>query len=428
MMDEAFCKQQANNVQSTIPWLRALQQQGIAALQRLGFPKRQDEDWRYTAVDGLLQHAFEPQQPLIAANVSVDHPNHSVPWGQAITVMNGVIEGVETLQALLPAGVIVETLHNACQRYPEKVQAYLEQGLHTRHGFHAQNTAMLGLGLFIYIPEKVKLIDPIVCVHRQTQAGQSSYLRHVIVADAGSELTFIEDYQGDAKTSYYTNTITEVFAKPQAAITHYKIQRESHLAYHVGHLAIEQAAESHVKSHVLSLGARLSRSDICCYLRAPHAYCQLNGIYAPCDQQHMDHHTWIYHQAQACESAQDYKGILSGKSRAVFNGQVHVEQSGQKTVAKQQNKNLLLSKQAEIDTKPQLDIAADDVICTHGATVGQLDAEALFYFATRGIDEQQATQYLIQAFAADNLRAVNHEGLATWMGGLLAQQLRTHYE
>jgi Fe-S cluster assembly protein SufD len=428
MMDAAFCQQQTDKVQSTIPWLRSLQQQGMAALQRLGFPKRQDEDWRYTAVDGLLQHAFQLQQPQAATDDSMKNVLHSVPWGQPVTVINGVIEGLEALQALLPAGVIVETLQNACQCYPEKVQTYLDQALNIRHGFHAQNTAMLGLGLFIYIPEDIKLAEPIVCIHRQTQPGEASYVRHVIVAEVGAQLTFIEDYQGDAETSYFTNTISEVFAHDKAAITHYKIQRESRLAYHVGHVAIEQAAESHVRSHVLNLGGRLSRSDICCYLRAPHAYCQLNGLYAPCDQQHMDHHIWIYHQAEACESAQDYKGILNGKSRAVFNGQIHVGRLGQKTIAKQQNKNLLLSKQAEIDTKPQLDIAADDVICTHGATVGQLDADALFYFATRGIDEQQATQYLIQAFAADNLRAVSHDGLATWMRELLTQQLRAHYE
>jgi len=242
MMDAAFCQQQAHKAQSTIPWLQALQQQGMAAFQRLGFPKRQDEDWRYTTVDGLLQHAFQLHQPLTATDASINAALLTVPWGQAITLMNGVFEGLEVLQKLLPAGVIVETLHTACQNYPEKVQAYLEHALQIRHGFHAQNTAMLGLGLFIYVPEHVRLAEPIVCVHHQTRAEQASYIRHVIVAEVGAELTFIEDYQGNAEVSYYTNTVSEVFANRQADITHYKIQRESPLAYHVGHVAIEQAA------------------------------------------------------------------------------------------------------------------------------------------------------------------------------------------
>lgn len=429
-MSMHFYQQQAESVRSQVPWVLALQQQGLKDLQQLGFPTKRDEDWRYTSVDGFLKQPFDrmtqtDEQSL--TSLAVGH-QVDVPWGHKLAFVDGVILGLEALQGALPPGVMVTSLQTAMHSHADKIRPYLGQILQSKHGFHAQNTAMLELGLFIYVPAYVQVTEPILLVHWQTHTGQASYLRHVVVAETGATVTLIEDYQGDANACYYTNTISELYAGSQASIRHYKVQRESKLAYHVGHVAVQQTEGSDVKSHVLSLGADWSRSDVRFDLQAPYASCQLNGIYALCEQQHMDHHTWVYHNAPACTSEEDYKGILTGKSRAVFNGQVHVASLAQKTVAKQQNKNLLLSKYAEIDTKPQLDIAADDVLCTHGATVGQLDNEALFYFATRGIEESEATHYLIQAFAADNLRAMHHDPLATWVGGLLNQHLGSHYD
>ena len=196
-----------------------------------------------------------------------------------------------------------------------------------------------------------------------------------------------------------------------AKLTHYKIQRESKAAYHLGHLAVKQSAHSQFASHSLSLGGKLVRSDISMYLQEEHAHCLMNGIYAPSEGQHVDHHTTVNHLVPNCSSEQDYKGILTGRSRAVFNGKVIVAKDAQHTDAKQQNKNLLLSANAEIDTKPQLEIFADDVLCSHGATVGQLDEEALFYLATRGIGRLEASHYLIHAFAQDNLRLIPNREL-----------------
>ena len=200
---------------------------------------------------------------------------------------------------------------------------------------------------------------------------------------------------------------------------HYKIQRESKLAYHMGHLAVNQAMDSQLDSHLFSLGGKCVRSDITIGLSEPGAQCLMNGVYVPNDLQHMDHHTLVTHEAPNCRSEQDYKGILNGHSRAVFNGRVVVAKGAQHTQAKQQNKNLLLSIDTEIDTKPQLEIFADDVVCTHGATVGQLDEEAIFYLATRGIGRADATRYLVKAFTVDNLRILANVELATWVGTLL---------
>ncbi len=433
LTQSSFYQCEAEQIRSDIPVLRSLQQQGLADFRRLGFPERRDEDWRYTSVHGFLKHSFRHApcsslQDSESLATVMAHRQDDVPWGHKIAYVDGKLVGLDALHAALPPGVLVMPILEALQEHPTKITPHLNQIVQVNHGFQAQNTAMLQLGLFIYVPENICIPEPILVVHWQTHVDQALYLRHVMVAESGAQLTVIEDYQGESNLRYYTNTITELYAGSNALLKHYKIQRESRSAYHVGHLAAKLATSSQVESHVLSLGGQWARSDVCVDMSESRANCQLNGVYALNDQQHMDHHTWVYHNVPDCTSAQDYKGILTGQSRGVFNGQVHVAQDAQRTIARQQNKNLLLSQQAEIDTKPQLDIAADDVQCTHGATVGQLDEEALFYFATRGIDETVARHYLIQAFVAENLKSVGHDTLSSWMSVLLNQHMGSHNE
>ena len=209
----------------------------------------------------------------------------------------------------------------------------------------------------------------------------------------------------------------------KAQCVHYKIQREGKLACHIGHVAVNQLAHSEFASHSFSFGGKLVRSDLSINLLQEYAQCLMNGIYIPNEGQHVDHHTIVNHLLPNCRSKQDYKGILNGHARAVFNGKVVVAKDAQHTDASQQNKNLLLSANAEIDTKPQLEIFADDVLCSHGATVGQLDEEALFYLATRGIDKIEASRYLVHAFTEENLRLIPKQKLAAWVGNLITQQL-----
>ena len=411
-----FYQNEAEQSQSEYPLLRSLQAQGLAAFQRLGFPDRHDEDWRYTPVTEFLKQSFHCPRPDASPNAQVIISKQAdVPWGNKLVYVDGVLMGLDALRKELPPGVMVLPILEALQTVPEKVTPYLDKILTSQHGFHAQNTAMLQLGLFIYVSANIRITEPILLVHWQTRAEQAIYLRHVVVMESGASLSLIEDYQGQADVSYYTNNITEIVAGPNACLKHYKVQRESIAAWHVGHLAVRLAMASRVESHIVSLGAGWSRFDARFALTEPKAECVLNGVYIPSGHQHMDHHTWVHHDAPNGTSHQDYKGIVKDAAHAVFNGQVHVARHAQKTVARQQNKNLLLSKQAAVDTKPQLDIAADDVQCTHGATVGQLDADALFYFATRGIAVKEATKYLIQAFAADNLSAIGHEEFSAWL-------------
>lgn len=415
-----YQQQQAATGFSNIPWLARLQENALADFARLGFPTRQLEDWKYTAVDSFLQQRFVMDK-LGTANV--DASQNDVPVGQKIALINGVIAGAEAFAASLPEGVIVQPLAQALLEHPEKIKPHLGAILQQEHGFHALNTAMLQAGLFIYLPEGVCLDEPLLLAHWQDNANQATYIRHVIVAEANSAASIIEDYQGIADCPYFTNTITEIYAAPHAKLQHYKIQREGKQAYHIGHLAVMQAADSQVGSHSFSIGGKLVRSDITIRLHEPRATCLMNGIYAPAEGQHIDHHTLVTHEVPDCLSEQDYKGILTGQSRAVFNGKVVVVKDAQRTLAKQQNKNLLLSAHAEIDTKPQLEIFADDVVCTHGATVGQLDEDALFYLATRGIGRAEASRFLIQAFTTENLRTLANPALATWISKLLTQQL-----
>jgi Fe-S cluster assembly protein SufD len=411
-----FYQQQATL--STTPWLATLQTKALTKFHHYGFPTRKDEEWKYTAVDGLLKHSFIKQPGITSGFTHSD-----LPVTPQISIQNGIILGEDELAKQFPKGVLVIPLARALTEHAELIKPYLGTILQEEHGFQALNTAMIQCGVLVYVPKNVCIKEPIALCHSQNQMNQAVYLRHLIIAEAGSEVTVIEDYTGEAACSYLTNTVTEVFAGVGANLTHYKIQRESKAAFHLGHVSVHQSDNSQFASHSLSLGGQLVRSDLSLYLQGKKAHCLMNGIYAPAEGQHVDHHTTVHHLVPDCSSEQDYKGILKGRSRAVFNGKVIVSKDAQHTDAKQQNKNLLLSAHAEIDTKPQLEIFADDVICSHGATVGQLDEEALFYLATRGIDKLEASQYLIHAFAQDNLSLIPHKGLAQWMGQLLTQQL-----
>lgn len=414
-----FYQQQAAASTSNVSWLAQLQTNALTDLNQRGFPGRHDEEWKYTNVDALLK------QPFATSSVaqSTKEVHSDLPVTHQVVIHNGFISGCEQLVKVLPEGVLVIPLATALNSHSELVKPYLGSILKQEHGFHFLNTAMIQQGVFVYIPEGVCIKEPIALIHVQDKANQAVHLRHLIIAEASSQAMIIEDYQGLEDVCYLTNTVTEVSLGAHAKLTHCKIQRESKAAYHLGHLSVKQSARSDFADHSLSLGGKCVRSDLSLYLQEEKAHCLMNAIYAPSEGQHVDHHTTVHHLVPSCSSEQDYKGILNGRSRAVFNGKVIVAKDAQHTDAKQQNKNLILSANAEVDTKPQLEIFADDVICSHGATVGQLDEEALFYLATRGIGRVEASHYLIHAFARDNLRLISHQQLADFMSHLLTQQL-----
>lgn len=429
-----FYQQQLSAAKSSLPsWVMPLHAKASERFNRWGLPTRQQEAWRYTQLDQFMKHRFAHSltettndQRVQLSPVEASFP--AVPHFRRHHGLSGVTveESTEDLTSVhtpLPAGLLFMPLDQALVEHQTKVQPYLDQIIQHQHGFHALNSALLNTGTFIYVPAGMKVSLPLVLSHGG-EAGKMLSARHLVILEAGSEAVLIEDYYAQLENeSALTNTITEIVLAPDANLTHYKIQRENKESYHVGHVTVRQAKSSTFQSHLLSLGGKLARSEYHLQLVEPEASCSLNGVYLPSKGQHMDQQSLICHEVPHCQSEQDYKGILMGGSRAVFNGKIRVAKGAQQTQAKQQNKNLLLALNAEIDTQPQLEIFADDVVCTHGATVGQLDEDALFYLAARGIDETEARRYLIQGFIENNLRLVRHSQLAEWLGTLIHQRL-----
>ena len=364
--------------------LATLQKKAVSDFERLCVPTRKDEDWKYTPTDALVRHAFKPYSNT-ALHYEISAPHE--------------LKGIH----ILP-------IKAAVSQYADLMQCYLGQIMPTVHGFHAQNLAFFEDGFFIYVPDGIKISVPLYLKHQAKQAGAIHCLRHLIILGKSSELNIIDSYAHDLDAPYFMNTMTEVLLDAGAKFCHLKVQRESLQAFHVGELAVKQLAESRFESHSVSLGALWARSDTTVELAAAQASCLMNGIYLPAGKQHVDHHTTVKHLAPGCVSTQDYKGIVKDHARAVFNGKVCVSQGASKTEARQYNKNLLLSSEAEVNTKAELQIFTDDVVCAHGATVGQLDEEALFYFATRGIDGMTAQHYLMRAFLTQNLQHMHALG------------------
>ena len=263
------------------------------------------------------------------------------------------------------------------------------------------NTAFIQDGAVVYLPQRAVVPEPIHLLFISQPAGEPvvSHPRILIVAGDDSQATVVETYVGSGAGAYFTNAVTEIVLGANADIAHYKLQRESEQAFHVATTEARQGAGSRLRSYAVSLGGALVRSDINTLLDAEGCECSLDGLYMLAGTQHVDHHTSIDHRRPRCTSRELYKGVLDGKSSGVFNGKVYVRPHAQQSDAGQVNKNLLLSDDATIDTKPQLEIFANDVKCSHGATIGRLDDEALFYLRSRGIDAAAARSLLIAAFA-----------------------------
>ncbi len=360
----------------------------------LGYPTTHDEDWRFT-------------------NVS------------PIRAMERSAEGAP-VPAHLPApipGVEITTIAEALRHHPELSEPYLARYAdYQSHSFVALNTAHLTDGFFIRIPKGAVIEEPIRLVYESSANGHPtvSHPRTLIVAGEDSRATIIESYTG--ANTYFTNAVTELIAGDHAVIDHYKLQTESYQAFHVATLQIQLGRDTNFRSHSLSFGGALVRNDINAVL-SEGAECTLNGLYLVNGAQHIDNHTSIDHAKPHAASHELYKGILDGRSSAVFNGKILVRKDAQKTDAKQTNKNLVLSEESVINTKPELQIHADDVRCTHGATIGQLDAEGIFYLQSRGIGKAEARDLLIVAFARDIVDRIKVAPLREQLEKLLVEKL-----
>jgi Fe-S cluster assembly protein SufD len=315
-------------------------------------------------------------------------------------------------------GLHIRSLRDVLSRQPQLVQPYLDrQASGPGRPFAALNSAFLDDGAFISVPEGTVLTEPIHVVFLSAPGSQptASHPRVLVWAGRKSQAAIVESYGGPADAVYLTNAVTEVTVEDGAVIDHYRLQRESARAFHVGALGVTQGRASRFTSHAISLGASLSRLDIRQVFAGEGGECVLNGLFLGSDRQHTDTHTWVDHAQPHCSTRELYKGIVDDKARGVFVGRILVRAGAQKTDAIQSNKNLILSREALVDSLPQLEILADDVKCKHGSTTGQLDPLALFYLRSRGIGEEAARALLTYAFASDVVQRI---GIAPLRAGL----------
>jgi Fe-S cluster assembly protein SufD len=328
----------------------------------------------------------------------------------------------------LPNGLQLISLATALQSDPGTLVSYLARyASHDEHAFAALNTAFIEDGAFIFIPKDVVVGLPIHLLFISTSGGKPtvSHPRNLIVAEANSQVSIVESYFGLNDGTYFTNAVTEIVVNDNAIVDHYKLQRESMHAFHFSTLQVQQSRSSSFSTHSIALGGALVRNDVNTVLNGEGAEATLDGLYVVSGQQHVDNHTRIEHAKPHCSSRELYKGILDQKARAVFNGRIIVRPDAQKTDSKQTNKNLLLSEEALANTNPQLEIYADDVKCTHGATIGQLSTDALFYLRTRGIGLETARNLLTYAFANEITNRIKIEPLRAELEMLLFSRLPT---
>ncbi len=411
-------------------WLAARRAQAFARFREQGFPAPPLEDWKYTRVLAVEQRAFETPAEL-CIGLTEDDIAPFLPEGLGawrLVFVNGrFMPMLSTGRSALPTGFTLTSLARAMEGHATRVEPLLGALAGTgRNGFTALNLALFRDGAFVHLPAGARAERPIHLLFLAVGGGDGllAQPRNLVVAGEGAEATIIECHAALGDTSHLANTVTEIALGDGASIAHSILQDQPLKATQVTTVAVRQGRDSRYRSHAVSLGALLHRCDIDVSLDAQGAECSLDGLYVGAGRQHVDFHTRIDHRAAHGTSREFYKGVLDGRARGVFNGKVHVHPHAQKTDAAQSNANLLLSPHAEADTKPELEIYADDVKCSHGATVGQLDETAVFYLRARGIGEAEARALLTAAFAGEVIdRAAGPESWRSYLHTRLAPRL-----
>jgi Fe-S cluster assembly protein SufD len=394
-------------------WLLPIRQAGMARFSALGLPTLKDEDWRFTNVAAItklpFRPAFDPADGVTAEQLKGFA--FAGLKGSRLVFLNGHFAPRLSTTSKLPPGVRAGSLTAALA----DDAAFLEQHLgryaqDADNGFSALNQAFFLDGGFVHVPAGAVVKEPIQFVYVSTarQSGTTFHPRNLVLAEANSQVTILESYVSLGGTGYFTNAMTELFAGENAQLEFVKFQDEATDAFHMAAFHGEFGRASRVNVHSFALGAKLSRNNIRTKLAGEGLECILNGLYLTRGEQLADHHMIVEHAQPHCASHEYFNGILDDKSRGVFHGRIYVHPIAQKTDAKQTNKNLLLSDDATANTKPQLEIYADDVKCTHGATIGQLNDESIFYLRSRGIGPETARRMLIHAFAGEIIERIQH--------------------
>ena len=411
-------------------WMLQRRRQAIDYFSDYGFPSPRDEEWKYTDVAPVGQIAFQP-----AGNGQTQITRHRLdllPFADIqcprMVFVNGFFSSSLSSLEGLPEGVRVGNLQSGLASFPEILEAHLGRyGDYHASGnvFDALNQACTADGAFVHIRFGTVLQEPIHVLFLTTGGEQPvvTHPRNLIVAEKSSQAQVVETYLSLTDEVHFTNPVTELVTGDNATLEHYKLVSENLHAFHIGALHGYQSRDSHLSTHSFTLGGKLVRHNLTAVLDGTGADCSLRGLYLLRGQQHVDNHTKLDHAQPHGSSRELYKGILDEQATGVFHGRILVRPGAQKTDSKQTNNNLLLSNQSLVNTKPQLEIYADDVKCTHGATIGQIDKDALFYLRSRGIDEKAARSLLIYAFANDMIAPMRVATLRKQLDEYLFQQL-----
>jgi Fe-S cluster assembly protein SufD len=398
----------------------------LSNFSRLEFPTIKDEEWKYTSIAPLLKYNFVPsyEKKIVSKDfiksLLFDEMEHSL-----IVFINGRYSAENSILLNLPEGVIAGSIANEIRKNNEVLLKYFgKYADHQNHIFTALSTAYTEDGAFIYIPTG-KIVEEPLHIIFITDSGNEKILiqpRNLFIAEKNSQVTIIELYVGNEGELYFTNSVTEIVAEENAVVDHIKLQEESKKAFHIARMEVDQERSSNFSSHLISTGAVLTRNEFNARFNNEGGECTLNGLYIIDGTQLFDAHTLMDHAKPHCNSHEHYKGILDDKSRGVFNGKIIVRQDAQKTNAFQENNSILLSDEALVNTKPQLEIFADDVKCSHGATIGQMDDDAKFYLKSRGIGEEASKGILLHAFASDVITSIKIESVRNYIEKIITEK------
>ncbi len=402
-------------------WLQNVRENSFELFEHSGFPDVKQEEWKYTNVSSIAKANFAPVPASNGTALSKDDGLQSFIYEEArqsrLVFVNGMLRQDLSSLAALPEGVVALDLREALRggEYESTLREYLEHPV-LANGFAALNTALFRSGLLLKIPSGISVEAPIQLLFIGESVAENpppaAFPRVLVLAEENSSVTIVESYASTNNDGVYlTNAIIDMSLADGARVQHYKIQRESMGAFHIATTRAELGRNAVYNTTAINFGAALSRHDIHVQMDHEGAECSVDGLYMVDGRQHTDTHSVIDHKQPHCSSHQLYKGILDGRSRAVFNGKVFVRHGAQQTDARQTNKNLLLSTDARVDTKPQLEIFADDVKCTHGAAVGQIDEEERFYLESRGINPILARNMLTYGFAEEVIEKIGIESI-----------------
>jgi Fe-S cluster assembly protein SufD len=399
----------------------------LKVFEKKGFPTRKDEAWKYTSLNAMMREdyaLFPKAETTIQLKKVKKYFLYEIDTYKVVFI-DGVYSPFlsDTTHDGLDVCLISAALSKA--KYRDLIHTYFNKTTNKEDSLTALNTSYTQEGAYVYIPKSVVAEKPIEIIHFSTGKEKALWLqpRNLIVVDQNAQVQILERHQSLKEHNVVTNSVTEIYAHQDAFVDYYKIQNDLSTASLIDNTYISQEKNSNVSVHTFSLGGKLIRNNLNFYLKGEHCHSTLKGVTLLEDQQHVDHYTLVDHISPNCESHQDYKGVFSEGSKGVFNGKINVDQLAQKTNAFQQNNNILLDDKATVNTKPQLEIFADDVKCSHGCTVGQMDDDALFYLMSRGIPKKEARALMTYAFANNVLESVELPVLKKRINKLIAKKL-----